>query len=74
MNGTRLPNWKRLISGAHVFLIILGGPAYPALPCLMKPYPETPQTTAEQRRYNYLLEIKCLLLAERMLEMSPGMH
>ena len=57
MNGTLLPDWKRLISGVQVFLIILGDPAYPALSCLMKPYPETFQTTAEQRGYNYLLKM-----------------
>ena len=52
-NGTFLPDWKRLISIVQVTLIILGGPAYPALPWLMKPYPKTSQSTREQRRYNY---------------------
>ena len=53
MNGTLLPDWKRSISGVQVPLIILGDPAYPALPWIMKPYPETSQSAREQRRYNY---------------------
>lgn len=47
INGTILPDWKRLISGVKLFLIIfiLRNPAYsyPALPYVMKPYPETPR-------------------------------
>ena len=53
MSGTLLPDWKRTISGVQVPLVILGDPAYPALPWLMKPYPETARITAEERRFNY---------------------
>ena len=53
MSGTLLPDWKRTISGVQVPLVVLGDPAYPALPWLMKPYPETAQITAEERRFNY---------------------
>ena len=53
MKGTLLQDWKRLISGVQVPLLILGDPAYPVLPWLMKPYPKTSQSTREQRRYNY---------------------
>ena len=37
----------------QVPLVILGDPAYPSLPWVMKPYPETAATTAEQKCYNY---------------------
>ena len=60
MSGTLLPDWKRTISGVQVPLVILGDPAYPALPWLMKPYPETAQITAEERRFNYRRSRACM--------------
>ena len=47
-NGTLLPNWKHCISGVDVPLLILGDPAYPLLPWLMKPYLENASTTAKE--------------------------
>ena len=41
------------IHGVDVPLVILGDPAYPALPWLMKPFPENEHTTKEQKIYNY---------------------
>ena len=35
--GTLLPDWKKRICGTDVPLVILGDPAYPLLPWLMKP-------------------------------------
>ena len=52
-NGTLLPNWKHCISGVDVPLLILGDPAYPLLPWLMKCYLENASTTAKERNYNY---------------------
>ena len=37
----------------QVPLVILGDPAYPALPWVMKPYPENAHTTPDQKIFNY---------------------
>jgi len=36
-----LPNWTRTINGVNVPLLILGDPAYPLKPWMMKCYPDT---------------------------------
>ena len=53
--GQLVPNWKRTINGTDVPLLILGDPAYPLLPWLMKPYPENGATTPQQHHFNYRL-------------------
>ena len=53
INDRLFPNWTRQIEGIDVPLVILGDPAYPLLPWLMKPYLETPSSTQEERAYNY---------------------
>jgi len=52
-SGTLLPNWTRTINGVNVPLLILGDPAYPLKPWMMKPYPDTGHLTAAERHFNY---------------------
>ena len=53
--GDLVPDTKQCISGMDVPVVILGDPAYPLLPWLMKPYTATGPLTREQRRFNYQL-------------------
>ena len=43
------------IGGKQITPVILGDPAYPLLPWLLKPYPENPNTIRQHRRFNYRL-------------------
>ena len=54
-SGTLLPDWKKQLDGTDVPLVILGDPAYPILPWLMKAYPEHPNMSQEQKLFNYRL-------------------
>ena len=53
MAGRLLPDWKRVINGVNIPLLILGDPAYPLLPWLQKAYPETGSLTQQQQHFNY---------------------
>ena len=53
MKGTFVPKRPKIIEGVEVPLLILGDPAYPLLPWLMKPYIENSSITSRERNYNY---------------------
>ena len=51
--GTLLPHLPRVINNVAVPLVILGDPAYPLLPWLMKPYLHYGSISDRQKNYNY---------------------
>ena len=54
-DGSLFPDWKETIAGKHVPLVILGDPAYPLLPWLMKAFPDNGHLSRQQRHFNYRL-------------------
>ena len=54
-NGSLFPDCTEQIAGEDVPIVILGDPAYPLLPWLMKAYPNNGHLTREHKRFNYRL-------------------
>ncbi len=53
--GTLFPDWKKTIAGKDIPLLMLGDPAYPLLPWLMKAFPDNGSFPHEQKTSNYRL-------------------
>ena len=68
VQGTLFPSNQTVdIEGTHLPVLILGDPAYPLLPWLMKPFPKHCLLTREQRHFNY-----CLSRARMTVENTFG--
>jgi len=55
VSGTLLPNWRESVGGKEVPLVILGDPAYPLLPWLIKAFLDNGKLSRQQRAFNYRL-------------------
>ena len=53
--GTLFPDSKKTIAGKEIPLLVLGDPAYPLLPWLMKAFPDNGSLSREQKAFNYRL-------------------
>ena len=51
--GTLVPDQKQHIGGVEVPIVVLGDPAYPLLPWLIRPFTATGPLTCKQRCFNY---------------------
>lgn len=54
-HGLLLPTRPRIINGVEVPLLLLGDPAYPLLPWLLKPFSDNGRLSEEQVSFNYRL-------------------
>ena len=53
--GSLFPDWSQSMGGVSVPLLIIGDPAYPTLPWLLKPYIENARITPQEHAFNYRL-------------------
>ena len=53
--GKLLPHWTKRINGKDIPLLLLGDPAYPLLPWLMKAFINNGHLSAQQKHFNYRL-------------------
>ena len=53
--GTLFPDWKRKIKDVEIPILLVGDPAYPLLPWVMKPFSDTGQLSRQQIQFNYRL-------------------
>ena len=54
-NKELLPSWTESLGGRDVPLVILGDPAYPLLPWVMKAFPDNGRLSSNQKTFNYRL-------------------
>ena len=52
---TLFRDWKMTICGQDIPLLVLGDPAYPLLPWVMKAYIDNGNLSPQQKRFNYRL-------------------
>ena len=62
MSGSLFPSWTRQLGRVEVPLVILGDPAYPLLPWLIKPYAENDHSTAKEKLFNYRQSRACMVV------------
>ena len=51
-SGTLFPDTVQVISGKDVPIVLVGDPAYPLLPWLIKAFPDNGRLSQQQRTFN----------------------
>ena len=69
--GTLFPQCNLHLCGVDVPLVILGDPAYPLLPWLMKPYTDNGHLTSQQQLFNYR-QSRCQMVVENAFGRLKG--